>query len=232
MATLCGQAKAGVTVVVGGAAAGESTETARVARLAAEAAARAGVPLLLLQPAPLAASWEVLALYPHEDVLAQVTLGSRLVTLPLNIWHYRSAVCLLQAGADLCRAKGWQRAVLLHEGSARSAALIAPDEEQLELKMRRLPPSHEDALLRLARPTLATPYVAAAIVTHVHVQEHPARPEESGRDQLHRVVRGGVRCSRDGRSAARRAAGRTTFFRDTLPRAAHAAVAHLQPRWR
>lgn len=62
-----------MTVVVGGAPAGEVAETARAARLAAEAAARAGVPLLLLQPAPLSASWEALALYPHEDVLAQVT---------------------------------------------------------------------------------------------------------------------------------------------------------------
>ncbi|XP_026318857.1 glutamate receptor ionotropic, kainate 3-like [Hyposmocoma kahamanoa] len=122
-ARICQQAKAGVTVVVGGAPAGDNAETARAARLAAEAAARAGVPLLLLQPAPLAASWEVLALYPHEDVVAQ-------------------------AGADLCQAKGWRRAVLLHEGSARSAALIAPDEEQLELQARRLPPKHDDALLR------------------------------------------------------------------------------------
>lgn len=53
-----------------------------------------------------------------------------------------------QAGADLCQAKGWQQAVLLHEGSARSAALIAPDEELLALQARRLPPKHEDALLR------------------------------------------------------------------------------------
>lgn len=77
------QAKAGVTVVVGGAPAGENAETARTARLAAEAAARAGVPLLLLQPAPLDASWEVLALYPHEDVLAQVPLGSSPLRPPL-----------------------------------------------------------------------------------------------------------------------------------------------------
>lgn len=71
-------------MVVGGAAAGEDAETARAARLAGEAAARAGVPLLLLQPAPRVASWEVLALYPHEDVLAQVTLISTLVALPVD----------------------------------------------------------------------------------------------------------------------------------------------------
>lgn len=87
-----------MTVVVGVAPAGEDAETARSARLAAEAAARAGVPLLLLQPAPLTASWEVLALYPHEDVLAQVTFSSRLVTLPVKNWRVMLGCVLVEGG--------------------------------------------------------------------------------------------------------------------------------------
>lgn len=49
------------------------------AALGAAAAARAGLPLLLLQPAPPApdarfpAALEALSLYPHPDVLAMVT---------------------------------------------------------------------------------------------------------------------------------------------------------------
>ncbi|KAJ0183044.1 hypothetical protein K1T71_001020 [Dendrolimus kikuchii] len=96
---------------------------ARAMRLAEAAAARAGLPLLLVDPAPTNSSWEALALYPHPDVLAQ-------------------------ACAELCKEKGWRRAVLLHEGSAEGAALIAPDVDVLFLHARQLPPPHDHALLR------------------------------------------------------------------------------------
>ncbi|XP_063826529.1 glutamate receptor ionotropic, kainate 2-like [Ostrinia nubilalis] len=97
--------------------------SARAAALGAAAAARAGLPLLLVAPAPADASWEALAMYPHPDVLAM-------------------------ACADLCEAKGWSSAVLLHEGSAAGAAGVAPDAARLTLLPRQLPPPHEEALLR------------------------------------------------------------------------------------
>lgn len=55
----------------------------RALALAHEAAARAGLPLLLVDPAPLAASaqWEALQLRPHPDVFAQVR-AARDVTPP------------------------------------------------------------------------------------------------------------------------------------------------------
>ncbi|XP_030033794.2 glutamate receptor ionotropic, kainate 2 [Manduca sexta] len=115
-AHLCAQAREGVAAVLS--AGGE-----RAARLAGAAAARAGVPLLLLDEAPADGSWEALPLYPHPDVLAQ-------------------------ACADLCKEKGWRRAVVLHEGGAAGAALIAPDGEPLALLARQLPPPSEPALLR------------------------------------------------------------------------------------
>lgn len=63
------QAGEEVSAVVMGGDAG-----ARAQRLAAEAAARAGLPLLLTGPEPSGAEWEALALYPHPDVLAMVIL--------------------------------------------------------------------------------------------------------------------------------------------------------------
>ncbi|XP_059045609.1 glutamate receptor ionotropic, kainate 2-like [Achroia grisella] len=93
------------------------------ARLAGEGAARAGQPLLLLSPAPLYHAWEALALHPHQDIFAQIC-------------------------RDLCAEKSWQQAVLLYEGSAHSAAMIAPDAEHLTLIPRQLPPRGDDALLR------------------------------------------------------------------------------------
>lgn len=53
------------------------------ATLAAAAAARAGLPLLLTAPAPHQRSWPALALYPHPDVLAQVCAASRIHDTPL-----------------------------------------------------------------------------------------------------------------------------------------------------
>lgn len=47
---------------------------ARAARLAAAGAARAAVPLLLVDHAPADAAWEALELYPHPQVLAQVLI--------------------------------------------------------------------------------------------------------------------------------------------------------------
>lgn len=56
---------------------------------------------------------------------------------------------MLQACAELCEAKGWERAVLLHEGSASGAALLTAGDRPLALLARQLPPSQDDALLRL-----------------------------------------------------------------------------------
>ncbi|KAJ8723589.1 hypothetical protein PYW08_003501 [Mythimna loreyi] len=119
-AAVCAQAGvgadggAGVVATVGGG-------DARAARLAAAGAARAALPLLLVEHAPAHAAWEALALYPHPQVLAQ-------------------------ACAELCAAKGWRRAVLLHAGDARGAALLAAG--GTALLARRLPPAADDALLR------------------------------------------------------------------------------------
>ncbi|XP_026736704.1 probable glutamate receptor, partial [Trichoplusia ni] len=96
---------------------------ARSARLAAAGAARAALPLLLVDHAPADATWEAIELYPHPEVLAQ-------------------------ACAELCEAKGWERAVLLHEGSASGAALLTAGDRPLALLARQLPPSQDDALLR------------------------------------------------------------------------------------
>lgn len=115
-AHLCALAEEGVAAVLTGG-------TARSVRLLAAAAARAGVPLLLADSAPKNHTWEVLALYPDNRVLAQ-------------------------ACADLCKEKGWKRAVFLHAGEAEVAALIAPDAEPLALVVRHLPPPDDAALLR------------------------------------------------------------------------------------
>lgn len=53
-----------------------------------------------------------------------------------------------QACVELCEAKGWRSAVVLHEGGALPAALLAPGAEGLALLPRRLPPPRDDALLR------------------------------------------------------------------------------------
>lgn len=45
----------------------------RTLRLASGAAARSGLPLLLVDPVPADATWEVLELYPHPEVLAKVS---------------------------------------------------------------------------------------------------------------------------------------------------------------
>ncbi|XP_064072284.1 glutamate receptor ionotropic, kainate 2-like [Vanessa tameamea] len=108
---ICLQAGQGATAVVGGSA-------------GADAAARAGLALLLAEPAPenrhLSSALE---LYPHLDVLAR-------------------------ACAALCEAKDWQNAVVLHEGSARVAPRLAPDIDALALRARQLPPPHDDNALR------------------------------------------------------------------------------------
>ncbi|RVE41857.1 hypothetical protein evm_013501 [Chilo suppressalis] len=106
------------------AAAAVSDGGERAAALGADAAARAGLPLLLLGPVAAAdAAWEALALYPPDDIIAQAVV-------------------------DLCEAKGWRSAALLHEGSARGIALLAPDVESLKLLPRRLPPPDDESLLR------------------------------------------------------------------------------------
>ncbi|XP_053604549.1 glutamate receptor ionotropic, kainate 2-like [Plodia interpunctella] len=92
------------------------------AALGSEAGARAGLPTLLLDDAPNS-SGDALAMHPHSTVLAQVC-------------------------SELCEAKGWRRAVFLHEGSASGASLIAPDSKTLALLPRMLPPPQEEALLR------------------------------------------------------------------------------------
>ncbi|KAM3960066.1 glutamate receptor ionotropic, kainate 2 [Aphomia sociella] len=116
-AHVCAQASAeSVAAVSGGGGRGG-------ARLAAEGAARAGLPLLLLDELPVDATWEALALYPHPDIFTQIC-------------------------RDLCTEKSWRRAVLLYEGGARGAARLAPDDELLTLAPRQLPPRGDDALLR------------------------------------------------------------------------------------
>ncbi|XP_049872351.1 glutamate receptor ionotropic, kainate 2-like [Pectinophora gossypiella] len=93
------------------------------ARLAGAAAARAAVPLLLAGAGRAGRGWEALALYPREALV-------------------------LQAARELALAKGWRRAALLHAGAAGPAARLAPDDEQLQLLARALPPAAHDALLR------------------------------------------------------------------------------------
>ncbi|CAH2085118.1 unnamed protein product [Euphydryas editha] len=108
---ICLQASRGATAVVGGAA-------------GADAAARAGLPLLLATPAPENRNLlTTLELYPHFDVLAR-------------------------ACAALYEAKGWQHAVLLHTGSARAAPRVAPTSSAMVLRARQLPPAHDDNALR------------------------------------------------------------------------------------
>lgn len=53
--------------------------------------------------------------------------------------------------AELCTAKEWRHAVVLHEGSARVAAQLALTEqigETLMLRARQLPPPQDDHALR------------------------------------------------------------------------------------
>ena len=102
---------------------------ARAMRLAAAGAARAALPLLLVEPAPADAAWEALELFPRPQVLAQASI-------------------------ELCQAKGWRRAVLLHEGDARGAALLTAGTESLALLARQLPRADEDPLLRCAHEYL------------------------------------------------------------------------------
>lgn len=188
---------------------------ARAARLAAAGAARAALPLLLLEHAPAAAAWEALELYPHPQVLAQ-------------------------ACAELCAAKGWQRAVLLHEGDARGAALLSAGGPLSggaapALVARQLPPAHEDALLRSHQPhNRHVPLIKSVHVNGsvMYVQELAASAEEVWADELHRVVLGGVHSARAGRGAARGAAGRATRVRRAVAGPAHAGAARLQPRRR
>lgn len=116
----------------------------RALALAHEAAARAGLPLLLVDPAPLAASaqWEALQLRPHPDVFAQVR-AARDVTPRVSLVTHLTSVCR-QACVDLCREKGWASAVLLHEGGAGHVARLAPDARPLALLARQLPPPEAD----------------------------------------------------------------------------------------
>ncbi|XP_022124667.2 glutamate receptor ionotropic, kainate 2 [Pieris rapae] len=89
------------------------------------AAVRAGVLLLLTAPSPhrnLDALATALDLFPHPDVLAT-------------------------AVAELCVAKGWREAVVLHEGSARAIPLLAR-RDHLTLRARQLPPLEDDDALR------------------------------------------------------------------------------------
>ncbi|KAJ2950838.1 hypothetical protein O0L34_g5181 [Tuta absoluta] len=90
--------------------------------LAAAAAARAGLPLLLVNDVPEAeACWEALAMYPRAELA-------------------------LAAARDLVREKGWARAALLHAGSASAAAQLAPEPDRLHLLARQLPA--DDDMLR------------------------------------------------------------------------------------
>lgn len=75
-AHLCALAEEGVAAVLTGG-------TARSVRLLAAAAARAGVPLLLADSAPKNHTWEVLALYPDNRVLAQVRTRLRIYRVHL-----------------------------------------------------------------------------------------------------------------------------------------------------
>ncbi|XP_034829420.2 glutamate receptor ionotropic, kainate 3-like [Maniola hyperantus] len=104
---VCAQARAGVQLSVSDAG-------------GLDAAARAGLALLLTaHTAPRLASG-ALELLPRADELAH-------------------------ACAALCAAKGWQSAVLLHEGSAAAAPMLA---QGLALRARRLPPPRDDDALR------------------------------------------------------------------------------------
>ncbi|CAH2046640.1 unnamed protein product, partial [Iphiclides podalirius] len=85
------------------------------------AAARAGLPLLLPAPAPALDEVAALQLLPHPDLIAQ-------------------------ACAEVCEAKGWSSAVLLHSGGADGAARLA--RAGADVVPRQLPPPGDDALLR------------------------------------------------------------------------------------
>ncbi|CAG5002884.1 unnamed protein product [Parnassius apollo] len=85
------------------------------------AAARAGLPLLLPTERPRRDAPAALQLLPHPDIIAQ-------------------------ACADVCAAKGWRSAVLLHEGGASEAAQLA--RAGLDVVPRQLPPPQDFALLR------------------------------------------------------------------------------------
>ncbi|XP_050678603.1 glutamate receptor ionotropic, kainate 2-like isoform X2 [Leptidea sinapis] len=106
------------------------------------AAARSGLLLLTVEQQKRTGNDPALLhLYPHPDVLAE-------------------------ACADLCEAKGWLEAVVLHEGSGRalppllraplSAATSSPasptrsaiEPERVVLRARQLPPLHDDDALR------------------------------------------------------------------------------------
>ncbi|XP_045536085.1 glutamate receptor ionotropic, kainate 2 [Papilio machaon] len=85
------------------------------------AAVRAGLPLLLPSSAPSNDAVFALQLLPDPDLIAQ-------------------------ACAEVCLAKGWSSAVLLHEGGAGGAARLAS--AGVDIIPHQLPPPEDDALLR------------------------------------------------------------------------------------
>lgn len=199
---MCGRVLEAAGNEEGGAAVAALTGgDARATRLAAAGAARAALPLLLVDHAPADAAWEALELYPQPQVLAQ-------------------------ACAELCQAKGWRRAVLLHEGDARGAALLTAGSSTLSLLARQLPRGDEDALLRShTRQSSSAVQVKARYYRALCVQELAAGAEEVRLDKLHRVVLGGVQRTSAGRGAARGTADREALVRSAVTRPAHAAAA-------
>ncbi|CAG9138370.1 unnamed protein product [Plutella xylostella] len=121
-----GEALGAGAALCGRAARGRRCWARRRWRRAARGGGARGRPLLLVEAAPR---------------LPAARLAGALALLP-------GLETLGAAGAALLEGKGWRRAVLLHEGSAARAALLAPDPDRLELQARALPPPEDHALLR------------------------------------------------------------------------------------
>ncbi|XP_063622101.1 glutamate receptor ionotropic, kainate 2-like [Cydia splendana] len=121
---VCAQVASGVSAIV---AYGKPDEI----ELTAEAAARSGVPLLMVAPAALTVppetlqQWEAVHMYPHSSILMKMC-------------------------ATLCQAKGWLSAILLHDGpvGAQLVQGIADQGAQTEVLARRLPEEDDQDGLR------------------------------------------------------------------------------------
>lgn len=80
----------------------------------------------------------------------------------------------MQACAALCREKGWERAVVLHEGGAGVAARLARElaPAPLALLARQLPPGSDSAALRYRRATHGC--ITTRILFYSHRGRFPA----------------------------------------------------------
>ncbi|XP_073954906.1 glutamate receptor ionotropic, kainate 2-like isoform X2 [Choristoneura fumiferana] len=123
-AQVCAKAQEGVSAIL---AYGEAEEV----KLASAAAARVGVPLLLVSPTPFSTStegllhWETIHMYPQNDVF-------------------------IKACTALCDEKAWSSAVLLHDDAVGPRLVQGAGDAGLEIAIlaRRLPPPEDEESLR------------------------------------------------------------------------------------